>query len=322
MIAGTLEIQMLANMAQLTADMGKAKGIVGDAVRDIEQLLGAIGVGFSDSVLLDKINSVVDGMDKLRLSSEKTGASVEALSQLQFFAGVSGSGLDSLTGALVKLGKAEAGSANDAAPATKALQFLGLSAKDAAGNLKAPSDMYTEIAQKLYGYADGAGKTAIAVALMGRAGAEQLPAMKALVEIGPVEASTTTAQAEAAKEYALQVALLTRQKEILWQTVVTALLPSMQSFAAALTAAAKQADSLGGKAKALAADGSITDWADAAAMGAARMIDVLKTIPMILDVIMSSFKAAQADLELLPKHAAIIASYLTPGGLTKAQIGR
>src|ERR1039458_7054945 len=107
MIAGTLEIQMLANMAQLTADMGKAKGIVGDTVKSIESMLGAIGVGFSATMLLDKINSVADGMDKLRLSSEKTGASVEALSQLQFFAGVSGSGLDSLTGALVKLGKAD-----------------------------------------------------------------------------------------------------------------------------------------------------------------------------------------------------------------------
>src|ERR1035438_7779841 len=225
MIAGTLEIQMLANMAQLTADMGKAKGIVGDAVKGIEQLLGAIGLGFSADALLEKINSVVEGMDKLRLSSEKTGASVEALSQLQFFAGVSGSNIDSVTGALVKLSKAEAAAGNDAAPATQALKFLGLSAKDAAGNLKDPSVLYGEIAQQLAGYADGAGKTAIAVALMGKAGAEQLPALKALVEIGPVEASTTTAQADAAKEYALQVALLTRQKEILWQTVVTALLP-------------------------------------------------------------------------------------------------
>ncbi len=87
MIAGTLEIQMLANMAQLTTDMGKAKGIVGDTVKSIEQMLGAIGVGFSATMLLDKLNAVADGMDKLRQSSEKTGASVEALSQLQFFAG-------------------------------------------------------------------------------------------------------------------------------------------------------------------------------------------------------------------------------------------
>src|ERR1700690_1475990 len=252
MIAGTLEIQMLANMAQLTADMGKAKGIVGDAVKSIEQLLGAIGVGFSADALLEKINSVVEGMDKLRQSSEKTGASVDALSQLQFFAGVSGSDLDSVTGALVKLSKAEAASSNLAAPASQALRFLGLTAKDAAGNLKDPSVLYGEIAQQLYGYADGAGKTALAVALMGKAGAEQLPAMKALVELGPVEATTTAAQAEAAKEYALQVALLNQQKTILWNTVVTAVLPSMESFVKVLLEIFNETDSLEGQVKGLA----------------------------------------------------------------------
>ena len=125
MIAGTLELQMFANMARLANDMATAKNTVGNAVREIEHLLGAIGVGFSASVLLEKINSVVDGMDKLKESSEKTGASVENLSKLQFFAGVSGSSIDGVTQALVKLSKAEASAGNDTAPATQALKFLG-----------------------------------------------------------------------------------------------------------------------------------------------------------------------------------------------------
>ena len=319
MIAGTLEIQMLANMAQLTSDMEKAKGIVGDAVRSIEKILGALGLGFGASELLDKINSVAEGMDKLMIASEKTGTSVENLSKLQFFAGTAGSNIDSVSTALAKLSKAEAASGNDTAPATQALVKLGLSARDAAGNLKQPGDLYGEIAQKLYGYADGAGKSAIAQALMGKAGAEQLPTMKAMVEIGDVQAITTTAQAQAAKEYIIELARLDQQKQLLWQTVVSALLPSMQTFVGVLLDAAKQTDSLQSRAKSLAADGSITSWADAAAMGAARFIDVLKVIPMTLDVIMSSFKAAQADLELLPKHMAIIASYMTPGGLSKKE---
>src|SRR5471030_2983984 len=113
MIAGTLEIQMLANMAQLTADMGKAKGIVGDAVRGIEQLLGAIGVGFSAEMLLSKIDSVIEGMDKLKNASEKTGSSIEELSKLQFFAGVSGSSIDGVTTALAKLSKAMSTAGSD-----------------------------------------------------------------------------------------------------------------------------------------------------------------------------------------------------------------
>jgi hypothetical protein len=256
-------------------------------------------------------------MDKLRQSSEKTGASIESLSQLQFFAGVSGSDLDSVTGALVKLSKAEAASSNVAAPASQALKFLGLTAKDAAGDLKDPSVLYSEIATQLSGYADGAGKTALAVALMGKSGADQLVIMKAMAELGPVEATTTAAQAAAAKEYALQMALLSQQSTILWNTVVTALLPSMESFIGALLESNKQTDSLGNEVKGLAADHSIEDWADAGLMGLARLIDVLKTIPNLVSAVTSSFKVVWADITVASKTAALT----SPGALLGAVVG-
>ena len=170
MIAGTLELQMLANLARLQVDMTKAKGIVGDAVGAIEKVLGAIGIGFSAHALLEKINSVTEGLERLKQSSEKTGASVEELSKLKFFAGLSGSSLEGVTGALVKLSKGMAGAGTDTAATSQALKFLGLSAKDAAGNLKDLAVLFGEISQKLIGYQDGAGKAALAQALFGKAG--------------------------------------------------------------------------------------------------------------------------------------------------------
>ncbi|MCX7140529.1 MAG: hypothetical protein NT123_05380 [Proteobacteria bacterium] len=320
MIAGTLEIQMLANMARLAEDMGKAKNIVGDAVGKIEKVLGALGVGFGASELLEKINTVAEGMDKLMTASEKTGASVEALSKLQFFAGVSGSNIDSVTGALVKLAKGESEAGNETGKFTQALKVLNLSAKDSAGELKDPSVLYGEIAQKLFGYADGAGKTAIAVALMGKSGAEQLPTMKKIVELGDIEASVTREQAAAAEEYGIEMAKLARQKEILWQTITSALLPSMQTFVGVLIDAGKQSDSLGGKAKQLAGDGSIESWADASAMGIARFIDVLKAALQLLSATIASAKVVANDLEKPAKHLALIAAWATPGsGVTKEQ---
>lgn len=274
-IAGTLEIQMLANMARLTDDMAKAKGIVGDAVGAIEKILGTIGVGFSAHVLLEKINSITEGMAKLQDASEKTGASVENLSKLKFFAGVSGSSIDGVTQALAKLSKNMAASGNDSAAASQALKFLGLSAKDTAGNLKDPSALFTEISQKLIGYQDGAGKAAIAQALFGKAGVEMLPTLKKMAELGDVEASVTTEQAAAAEEYQIKLARLDQQKQILWNTVTSALLPSMKSLVDAMLDASKNTDSLGGKAKDLAADGSITRWADKAALAMGATVDVV-----------------------------------------------
>jgi len=278
MIAGTLEVQMLANLARITDDMSKANSIVGNAVRDMEKILGTLGIGFSATMLLDKINSVVEGMDKLKNASEKTGASVENLSKLQFFAGVSGSSIDAVTQGLAKLSKGMAGAGVDTLASSQALKFLGLSAKDAAGNLKDPSALMEEIAKKLYVYQDGAGKSAIMTTLFGKAGAELIPTLKKMVELAGIEASVTTEQARAAEEYQIELARLNQQKEILWNTLVSALLPSMQTFVGVLLDASKNTDSLAGSVKGLAADGSITTWADNALLGVAALMDVMITL--------------------------------------------
>jgi hypothetical protein len=276
-IAGTLELQMWASIARISSDMDKAKRIVGDAAATMEKMLGVIGVGFSAHLLIAKIDSVVDAMDHLENASAKTGASVENLSKLKFFADVSGSNIDAVTTALAKLSKGMAGSEHEGLATSQALKFLGLSAKDAAGNLKDPSALFGEIAQKLIAYQDGAGKAAIAQALFGKGGAEMLPTLKKQAELGDVVATLTNAQAKAASEYKLELARLNQQKEILWNTVVSALLPSMESFVKVLLDASKGTDSLGKSAQGLAEDHSIEDWADSSAMGLARLIDVTRT---------------------------------------------
>jgi lambda family phage tail tape measure protein len=277
-------------MARLAEDMGKANKIVGDAVAGIEKILGALGIGFGAKEFLDKINSVAEAMGKLQDASEKTGASVEDLSRLQFFASVSGSNIDAVTGALARLAKGESEANNTMSNFSQALKALELSATDASGALKNPAALYGEIAEKLYAYGDGAGKTAVAIALMGKAGADQLPTMKKMVELGEIEASVTTAQAEAAEAYEVDVAKLTRQKEILWQTVTSALLPSMRSVIAVLYEATNQTDSLRNRTKTLAENRSIEDWADASAMGIARVIDVAKTLVGIMSEIEAPFE--------------------------------
>ena len=306
MIAGSMEIQIWANVARIADDMHKATGIVTDAAEKIEKLLGTIGVGFSAYELLEKINSVTEGMAKLQQASEKTGASVENLSKLQFFAGVSGSNIDSVTQALAKLSKGMAVGGEDTGKVTQALKFLGLSAKDAAGNLKDPSELFGEISKKLIGYQDGAGKAAIAQALFGKAGVEMLPTLKKMAELGDVEASVTADQAKAAEEYRIELARLQQQKDILWNRVTSAILPAMQSFVGVLLEAAKQTDGLGGKAKGLAADGSITSWADNAAIGLARVVDVLILIPKLITSFSDSITVMVADVAVANAAAKLV----------------
>lgn len=311
-VAGTIELQMLANMARLASDMQQAKALVGSSMKEIERavdsakkVLAALGVGLSVAAIVEKVNSVTDSMAKLQDASDKTGVSVEKLSQLQFFAGVSGSSLDAVVGALAKLSKGMSGAGNDTAATSQAFKFLGISAKDAAGNLKDPGTVMEEIAKKLIAYEDGAGKAAIAQALFGKSGAEILPTLKKMAEMGSVVTSVTKAQAQAAQEYQLQQALLHRQTEILWNTVVSQILPSLESLTKVLLGASQQTDSLGGTAQKLANDHSIESWADMAVMGVARVIDVLKVIPQTISAVSSSFQVIVADLQLVGAATAL-----------------
>lgn len=268
-------------------------------------LLGA-AVGLSFEALASKISSVIDTMANLKTMSEKTGSSVENLSKLGFIAKQSGSDLDSVATALTKLSKGMAGADADTKGAGLAFGYLGLKAKDAAGNLKDPSEMFTEIAKKLNTYQDGAGKAAIAQAILGKAGAEMLPTLKLLGEQGDIVAKVTDEQATAARQYTRDIAKLDAQKNMLFKTIAVALLPTMTDFSNVLLEASKDTNVLNKAAKDLSNDNSITNWADAAAMGIARLIDVLKLLPSIFAAVKGSASVVLADIEFVGKSAMLL----------------
>ena len=294
--------RIAADASAFIAEMEKARAslVSMHSVADLaKEALGALGIGLSIASVAEKINSVTEAMGKLKETSEKTGASVEALSRLQFFANVSGSNIDGVNSALSKLSQNMVSVGNEGAAASQALKYLQLSAKDENGNLKTADTLYGEIAQKLSGYTDGAGKNAIARALMGKAGAEQIPVMNKLVELGDIEASVTTAQSNAAEAYQIEVAKLNRNKEVLWNTVTGALLPSMKSFVDVLLEASKGTDSLGGKAKALASDGSITSWADKASLAMGATIDVVSAAVAQVSALYNGLKVTYDIVRML-----------------------
>ena len=295
--------QLTVKVGSLESQMSKAK----DAALSMGKtlLLGA-AAGMSIDAIKDKIVGVINSMATLKTLSEKTGSSVENLSKLGFIAKQSGSDIDAVTGAINKLSKGMAGADNETKGAGMALSYLGVSAKDAAGNLKDPAVMFTEIAKKLGEYQDGAGKAAIAQALFGKAGADMLPTLKLLGEQGDMVAKVTDAQATAARQYARDIAKLDGQKNALFKTVAIALLPVMTDFVNVLIDASKETNMANAAAKSLASDNSITNWADAGAMGLARLIDVIKILPNLFTALKGSFGAVLADIEFVGRSAAML----------------
>lgn len=78
MIAGTLEVQMLANIARLRQDMQEAKNTVSKAVGDINRVLGSIGMGISFGVVAAGFATMIRAAEDAAISQRKLDAIIRA----------------------------------------------------------------------------------------------------------------------------------------------------------------------------------------------------------------------------------------------------
>lgn len=115
----------------------------------------------------------IDAADNMNDLSQKTGVSVERLSQFDQAAKMSGTTLEAVGGAMVKLGRNLAES--DTGPAAQALKQLGISATDANGKLKTTDQVVLDVADRFAKMPDGAQKSALAIQLFGKSGADMIP---------------------------------------------------------------------------------------------------------------------------------------------------
>ena len=110
MIAGSLEIQMMANLARLQSDMDSAKRMVGSATSQIEQAaakataaLAGLGIGLGAVQFVSMIRGSIDAADKLNDLSKSTGLAIETLSGLKLASKQSGADLDGTAASINKL---------------------------------------------------------------------------------------------------------------------------------------------------------------------------------------------------------------------------
>jgi hypothetical protein len=197
------------------ADMGKAIGIAAAAAAT------AAGVMFSQVV------NAAAGLDDL---AEKTGASVEELSKLQQQARISGESMETIETGLVRLTKALHGTDEESQGAGKALAALGLKADDLKN--KDTAESLRIVAGELAKYQDGAGKTALALDLFGKSGAQLLPILKDMAAEGALNASVTAEQAAAAEELQKTLRRFTNQVEVAKQAIGLEFVPVMNRLLA------------------------------------------------------------------------------------------
>lgn len=179
----------------------------------------------------------------------KTGVSIEALSELGYAAQVSGSDLESLQGGLTKMQKKVGEAFNGVDSAAESFNDLGISVAE----LKSlsPDKQFQRVADAVADITDPAKRTAAAMDIFGKSGANLLPLLleggdgidelrQKAIDLG---LQIGTKDAEAAEEFGDKLDTLWKQLKGVAFTVGSALIPGASDLADRLmTAATKTID--------------------------------------------------------------------------------
>jgi hypothetical protein len=210
----------LQQMEAMAARADQAFGGLGSKLLALASV-GAVASGFG---------SIVAQLAALDDAAESTGASVEKLSGAMAVLKPAGIGLDQLVDASTKLVRAMTSADEETSQANEAFKKLGVATRDASGALRDPVDLLKELGEKLNTYRDGADKTALAQALLGKSGAQYLPMLKELGEAGQLNGKVTAEQAAQAEKLEKQWKQLTTSGNQLKQVIASSIIPAMNNL--------------------------------------------------------------------------------------------
>lgn len=172
---GTLTIDMAANIVRLQKDMHSARTTVestmdriGKATRAAGAVLGALGLAVGVGSLANFVKSAINAADETAKLAQRIGVTVPQIAGLQLAFSQSGVAAGALQTSMARL-------STGIFQGNKAFVALNISTKNADGTLKNTRQILGEVADKFKDYEDGAGKTALAIQLFGRAGADLIP---------------------------------------------------------------------------------------------------------------------------------------------------
>lgn len=306
---GSLVVKLSAETSEFRADLGRTARLLDRHANDmktslqrvssIAQTTFAVAIGATSvAALRDFVTHTLEAAAALQGLSEQTGASTTALSGFTPVATISGTAIEAIGANLAKLSKGLAGVDDETAGATKALQFLGIRAKDASGNLRDPAEVMNDVALKLAEFEDGAGKTAIAMELFGKSGATMLPFLKDLAENQDLNIRLTAKQIEEADNASKAMGRMRAESNFVAQTLVTAAIPSMSVLTQELKRVFLGTDNAVEGIQRMRAEGTLTNWAEKTAYAIAVVIDALRGIGHTIKSVIGSFSAVWADIEL------------------------
>jgi hypothetical protein len=249
---GNITVKIGADTYELQKGLAQAKTSVEGFGRSNANLnasldkLAIAGIAASAAVAVF-VKKTIDAMDALDDVSQKTGVAVEALSKLGYVANIEGIGITGLQQSFIFLSRNLSEAAQGAGSALPAFNALGVAFKNNDGTLRNSEEVFLDVAEQFKNMEDGAGKTALAMAIFGRSGASLIPMLNygrnALKEYGDeLEAFggvVSGDMARAAAQFNDNMTRLTEAAKAVGISLSNTMLPALTRISEELLAARK-----------------------------------------------------------------------------------
>jgi len=266
------------------------------AMKAVKGAVMAMAAAYTFDAFADGIKGAIASAGELDQMAKKTGATVEALSGLKSAAKLSGTSLEEVGGGLQKLSKAMFEAAGGSQKQSDLFKSLGVEVTDSSGKLRDSGEVMLDLAKKLDSMDSSTQAVATAQMLLGKRGAELLPFMQDLAEIGELNAKVTSEMAAEADLYEKNLVRLEGRKKSLYNTIASALLPVMRDFTDALLASGSMTERLNDTAKQLKQDNVIETWAREGLRAVAAFIDIFDACVRIVRIAGNAIAATGADI--------------------------
>ncbi len=227
-------------------------GDLGNVARSLGGLLSGLGVAVSAAGLASMVKSSLESADSLSKLSQRVGITVESLSTLIPAADLSGVSAEKFEGGLRKLATRMLEAATGSDEAARGFAAVGVAVKNQDGTLRATDQVLLDLADRFKAMPDGAEKTALAVELFGKSGADLIPFLNQgregvgaltaeLQALGVQIGGDTAAQAEVFNDSLAKVRLAISS---IGNRILEAFLPAMNDMANGMVESAKQGGTL------------------------------------------------------------------------------
>ncbi len=223
-----------------------------DTAKSVNGVLANLGVAVSVAGLSAMVKSAIDTGDALDEMSQRVGVSVETLSVWKPAAEQSGVSGESFEKGLRKLSTTMLEAATGSEDAARGFSAVGVEFKSQDGTLRATDQVLLDLAERFKAMPDGAEKTALAVQLFGKSGAELIPFLNQgrdginelaaeMQALGVQMSSETAAQAGNFNDALDKLKLATTS---IGNQIIASLLPALNDMAGGMVESAKQGGTL------------------------------------------------------------------------------